>query len=105
LASYVHQQFLELTRVSVCRGRRNEVQRVGLTGLAAVVDVVVELVVGVVAVIWTSVRLPPPPGFVVSARELFGLTMITLPTELVAEAAAASAAAVERSPATAAKEA
>jgi hypothetical protein len=104
LASYVHQQFLELTRVSVCRGRRNEVQRVGLTGLAAVA-VVLELVVGVVAVIWTSVRLPPPPGFVVIGCELFGLTMITLPTELVAEAAAASAAAVERSPATAAKEA
>jgi hypothetical protein len=39
------------------------------------------------------------------AGDGFGLTMTTLPTEAVAEAAAASAAAVERSPATAANDA
>jgi len=91
----------------MCRPASGEVQRVALTGLAAVVDVVgvVPVVVAVVAVIWINVGPPPPPGFVVAAADLFGLTITTLPTELVAEALAASAAAVERSPATAANDA
>ena len=92
----------------MCRPASGEVQRVALTGLAAVVDVVggvVPAVVAVVAVIWTSVRPLPPPGVVVVAADLFGLTITTLPTELAADALAASAAAVERSPETAANEA
>jgi len=54
------------------------------------------------AEIWTSAETPPPPPGVSVERgdALFGLLTITLPTELVAKAVAASVAAVERSPAT-----
>ena len=49
--------------------------------------------------------LPPPPGWVVRPRAVPGVTITTLPTEAVADAAAASTAAVDRSPATAANDA
>jgi hypothetical protein len=83
-----------------------EIQRVALTGTAALVDV--PFVLGMVrtgAVSWTSAETPPPPPVVRFPRGEFGLKIITLPTELVANAVAASVAAVERSPATAANEA
>jgi len=58
------------------------------------------------AVSWPSAETPPPPpGVTVERDDPFGLITITLPTELVAKAVAASVAAVERSPATAPNEA
>jgi hypothetical protein len=57
-------------------------------------------------VIWTTADLPPPPpGFDVDLVDLFGFTITTLPALPEAEYAAAAVAEVDRSPATAAKEA
>ena len=53
--------------------------------------------------IWTNCVEPPPPGFVVDRGEPVGFVIVTLPTEAVADDSAAAVAAVERSPATAAK--
>jgi hypothetical protein len=53
--------------------------------------------------IWTNWVVPPPPKFVFNPGEPFGLVTTTLPTDVFAEAVAAAVAAVERSPATAAK--
>ena len=52
-----------------------------------------------------TVGAPPPPGLLLDPGDVFGLVTTTLPTELLAKAVAASVAAVERSPATAANEA
>ena len=69
LAGHVHSTFLELATVSAVVYRAaKEVQRVALTGLAAVVVVLGPFVVRVVAVlaaIAIGVSVPPPPGLVV----------------------------------------
>src|SRR5258706_15744347 len=85
----------------------NPIQRVALTGAAAVFDVPVGLArVTTGAVSWASAETPPPPpGVRVDRGDALGLITITLPTELSANAVAAAVAAVERSPATAANEA
>ena len=92
-------------------------QRVGLTELAAVDDSdsvgvsgsvePVELIFNPVDVSCSAATEPPPPlpGKVLRDAATFRLVTTTLPAELDAEAAATSVAAVERSPATAAKEA
>jgi hypothetical protein len=117
LPGNVHTKFLKLTRVNFngVASIAREIQRVGLTGSAAVVDVVGGVSVGVVvgfavmmtpeAVMASALTAPPPPRAMVGLGDVFGLTATTLPAELVAEAVAAAVAAVERSPATAAKEA
>jgi hypothetical protein len=51
---------------------------------------------------WIGNVVPPPPGWVVDADEVVGLVTTTLPTEAAEEASAASVAAVDKSPATAA---
>src|SRR5450432_1620471 len=84
--------------------RRSIDQRVALTGTAAVADVPLVLAT-VGAESWISEPAPPPPGVSVDRGDELGLTIITLPTELSANALAAAVAAVERSPATAANEA
>ena len=85
-----------------------DIQCVALTGFAAVdepdaVGLLVGPAVAPADVIWKNGGEPAPPGSLGNPGDRFGFTMTTLPTELVADDTAASVAAVDRSPATAAK--
>jgi hypothetical protein len=81
-------------------------QRVGLTEFAAVVDAIaLPVVLLKPVVIWTNDDIAPPWPDEVERVAALGLTITTLPAELAALEAAASVAAVERSPATAANDA
>jgi hypothetical protein len=90
---------------------------VGLTGSAEVVDAVVlvawpeeanwvsEVMLKPGDENWISEAAPPPPLASIVLLDAFGLIAWILPVELDADMLAASVAAVERSPATAANEA
>jgi hypothetical protein len=88
-----------------------QIQRIALTVSAAVAAglfVVGLFVVGLFVAVMVRLEVEgtlPLPCVGLDPRDVFGLVTTTLPTELLAKAVAASVAAVERSPATAANEA